>query len=157
MVEDRKLPLRTASAGGALICKAAVRDGLGDQRLAGLRQELAVLLIDARKGLLPQTCRHSIICHLLGIRHVLLAVNKMDLVDFDRTVFERISTAYAAFAARLNFTTLVPIPLSARFGDNLMARGSRMNWYCGPTLLEQLETVEVDSGLEQKPFRMPVQ
>ena len=119
--------------------------------------DLAILLIDARKGLLPQTHRHSIICSMLGIRHVLLAVNKIDLVDFDKATFDRITEAYAAFAARLSFVDVVSIPISARFGDNVTALSSRIDWYRGPTLLDYLDAVQVESDLEQKPFRMPVQ
>jgi bifunctional enzyme CysN/CysC len=119
--------------------------------------ELAIVLVDARKGLLPQTFRHSIICDLLGIRHVVLAVNKMDLVGFDEAVFKKICDDYLDFAKALNFTSIVPVPIAARFGDNVAAPGARMAWYGGPSLLECLETVEVASGLEKKPFRLPVQ
>lgn len=119
--------------------------------------ELAIVLVDARKGLLPQTFRHSIICSLLGIRHIVLAVNKMDLVGFDEAIFERIVGAYADFAKALNFINIIPVPISARFGDNVTALGARTPWYGGPTLLECLETVEVESGLEEKSFRLPVQ
>ncbi len=119
--------------------------------------DLAILLVDARKGLLPQTFRHSVICDLFGIRNILLAVNKIDLVDFDRTIFEQIVSTYAKFAERLHFTNVVPIPLSARFGDNIVRRGDGLDWYSGPTLLEHLETVEIAADLKEKPFRMPVQ
>ena len=119
--------------------------------------DLAVLLVDARKGLLPQTHRHSIICDLLGIRHIVLAINKIDLVDYDRETFERIAADYGVFAERLGFTDIVTIPLSARFGDNVTSRSEHMDWYEGPTLLECLETAEVDRDLEDKAFRMPVQ
>ncbi|MGE5535533.1 MAG: GTP-binding protein, partial [Acidobacteriota bacterium] len=98
--------------------------------------ELAVLLVDARKGLLPQTRRHAIIASLLGIRHVVLAVNKIDLVDFDRTVFDGIAAKFSEFAAQLNFTQVVAIPLSARYGDNVSLRSARMPWHAGPSLLD---------------------
>ena len=101
--------------------------------------DLAVLLVDARKGILSQTRRHAIIANLLGIRHVLLAVNKMDLVDFDQSAFEKIRSEFAAFAATLAFKTINAIPLSARFGDNVSSRSTRTTWYSGPHLLDYLE------------------
>jgi len=119
--------------------------------------DLAVLLVDARKGVLPQTRRHSLICSLFGIRHVVLAVNKLDLVDFDREVFDKIATDYAQFAAALGFASLVMIPLSARHGDNLTERSARTPWYQGPSLLEYLETVDVAEPAAEHPFRFPVQ
>ncbi len=119
--------------------------------------ELAVILIDARKGVLTQTRRHAYIASLLGIRHVVLAVNKIDLVDYSQEVFDRIVADFTAFAAQLGFASQVPIPLSARFGDNVIARSANMPWYAGASLLEHLETVEVEAALAEKPFRMPVQ
>jgi bifunctional enzyme CysN/CysC len=119
--------------------------------------DVAVVLIDARQGVLVQTRRHSIIASLLGIRHVVLAVNKIDLVDFDEAVFERIRTAYAAFARDLGFDSVTPIPMSARFGDNVTKRSERTDWYRGPTLLEHLETLVVDGNPEGAPLRFPVQ
>ena len=119
--------------------------------------ELAVILIDARKGVLTQTRRHAYIASLLGIRHVVLAVNKIDLVEFSQEIFDRIVADFAEFARQLNFTSLIPIPLSARFGDNVIGRSPNMPWYAGPSLIEHLETVNVESGLVEKPFRMPVQ
>jgi len=119
--------------------------------------DLAVILIDARKGMLTQTRRHSTICSLLGVRHVVLAVNKIDLVDFDQAVFDRIVADYRAFAADLNFAEITPIPMSARHGDNVTGRSSKTPWYLGPTLIEHLETVDVDSDTAEKPFRFPVQ
>lgn len=119
--------------------------------------ELAIILVDARKGVLTQTRRHAYIASLLGIRHVVLAVNKIDLVAFSQDVFDRISAEFSAFATRLDFTSLVAIPLSARFGDNVIIRSPNTPWYLGPSLLEHLETVNVDAGLSDKPFRMPVQ
>jgi bifunctional enzyme CysN/CysC len=119
--------------------------------------ELAIILVDARKGLLTQTRRHSYICALLGIRHVVLAVNKIDLVDFDRAVFERIEAAYRAFAAGFGFASLVAIPLSGRFGDNVTDASPRTPWYGGPTLMQHLEAVQVDEDVAARPFRFPVQ
>jgi bifunctional enzyme CysN/CysC len=119
--------------------------------------DLAVILIDARKGVLTQTKRHSYICSLLGIRHIVLAVNKIDLMGFDQAVFDRIVADYASFAEKLEFTSITPIPLSARFGDNVTARSDKTPWYAGPTLVEHLETVDVESDAAGKPFRFPVQ
>ncbi|HET9159107.1 MAG TPA: sulfate adenylyltransferase subunit CysN [Caulobacteraceae bacterium] len=119
--------------------------------------DLAVILIDARKGVLTQTKRHSYICSLLGIRHIVLAVNKIDLMGFDEGVFERIVEDYRAFAQKLEFDSITAIPLSARFGDNVTARSDKTDWYAGPTLVEHLESVDVESDAEQKPFRFPVQ
>jgi bifunctional enzyme CysN/CysC len=119
--------------------------------------DLAILLVDARKGLLPQTRRHSLIASLLGIRHVVLAVNKIDLVDFNQSVFDDIVAAYRTFAAPLGFKTLTPIPLSARYGDNMSERSAHTPWYEGPTLLAHLETQDVREDHAAAPFRFPVQ
>jgi len=119
--------------------------------------ELAVLLVDARKGLLGQTRRHAIIVGLLGIRHVVLAVNKMDLVAYDRAVFEGIAAGFKSFAAELGFADITCIPVSARHGDNVSAASGRMPWYAGPPLLAHLESVDVEDGRAGQPFRLPVQ
>jgi len=119
--------------------------------------DLAVILIDARKGVLVQTRRHAYIASLLGIRHIVLAVNKIDLADYSQSVFDRIVADFTAFAKDLNFASQVAIPLSARHGDNVIARSARTPWYQGPALLDHLETVDVDTALADKPFRMPVQ
>jgi bifunctional enzyme CysN/CysC len=119
--------------------------------------DLAIVLIDARQGVLRQTRRHSFIASLLGIRHIVLAVNKIDLVGFDRGTFDRIVGDYRAFAKDLGFETLTPIPMSARYGDNVTSRSNRMPWYTGPALLEHLETVPLAIGDATKPFRFPVQ
>jgi len=119
--------------------------------------DLAIVLIDARQGVLKQTRRHSIIASLLGIRHIVLAVNKIDLVGYDQTVFDAIVAEYRAFAARLGFATVTPIPMSARHGDNVTAHSQATAWYQGPTLLEHLETVDVDPVAAERPFRFPVQ
>ncbi len=119
--------------------------------------DLAVILIDARKGILTQTRRHSFIVSLLGIKHVVLAVNKIDLMDYSQAVFERIVTEYQAFAQSFGFETLQAIPLSARYGDNVLEKSPHVPWYHGPTLVEHLETVDVATDLTAKPFRLPVQ
>jgi bifunctional enzyme CysN/CysC len=118
--------------------------------------ELAIILVDARKGVLVQTRRHSLICSLLGIRHIVVAVNKMDLVDYGKETFERIVKDYRAFASQLGFASIVPIPISARFGDNL-TRPGHMPWYQGPLLLDYLETIDIEGEAADKPFRFPVQ
>ena len=119
--------------------------------------ELAVVLVDARKGLLTQTRRHSYIVSLLGIRHVVLAVNKMDLVDFDPAVFDEIATAYRALATQLGIADVTCVPLSALEGDNLIERSARTPWYDGPSLLQHLENVPVDDAGGEGGFRLPVQ
>jgi bifunctional enzyme CysN/CysC len=119
--------------------------------------ELAVILIDARKGVLTQTKRHSYIVSLFGISEVVLAVNKMDLVGYDAEVFHRILADYRAFAAELGTFNITGVPVSALKGDNVTGRSEAMPWYEGPTLLEYLETVEAGSALGDQPFRMPVQ
>jgi bifunctional enzyme CysN/CysC len=119
--------------------------------------DLAVVLVDARQGILRQTRRHSIIASLLGIRHIALAVNKFDLVGFERNVFERIAAEYREFASELGFATVEPIPMSARYGDNVTRRSSEMPWYSGPTLLDHLESVSIDEASGDRPFRFPVQ
>jgi len=119
--------------------------------------DLAIVLVDARQGVLRQTRRHTVIASLLGIRHIVLAVNKIDLVGFDRAVFDGIAADYRAFADGLGFRTVVPIPLSARYGDNVSRRSERIGWYGGPTLIEHLETVAVDEEAATLPFRFPVQ
>jgi len=119
--------------------------------------ELAVILVDARKGVLTQTRRHAYIASLLGIRHVVLAVNKIDLMGFSQKVFDEVVHEFALFAEKLGFATVQPIPLSARFGDNVITKSVNTPWYSGPALLDHLETVDVESPLADKPFRFPVQ
>ncbi len=119
--------------------------------------DLAVVLVDARKGILAQTRRHSFIASLLGIRHVVLAVNKIDLIDFDQPRYEAILSEYRAFADTLGFVSIVPIPLSARYGDNVSLRSENMPWYEGPTLIEHLEQVVVDDSRADAPLRFPIQ
>jgi len=119
--------------------------------------DLAVLLVDARKGLLAQTRRHAIIASLLGIRYAVLAVNKIDLVGYDKTVFEGIVATFNAFAAPLGFKDIRAIPISARNGDNVSSISANTPWYDGLDLLSYLETVDVEDSRAEKPFRMPVQ
>ena len=120
--------------------------------------DLAVILIDARKGVLVQTRRHSYLCQLIGIRNIVLAVNKMDLVDYDQARFDEIVTEYRAFASSIGIESFTAMPISGFKGDNITTRSDNTPWYTGPTLIEHLETVEVLSSLDaEKPFRLPVQ
>jgi bifunctional enzyme CysN/CysC len=119
--------------------------------------DLAVLLVDARKGVSSQTRRHAYIVSLLGIRHVVLAVNKIDLVGYSRDVFGNIVDDFRSFARPLQFLEIVPVPVSARFGDNVISGSANTPWYTGPSLLGHLEAVDVDAGMKQGPYRMPVQ
>ncbi|QWN21645.1 sulfate adenylyltransferase subunit CysN [Xanthomonas citri] len=119
--------------------------------------DVAVVLVDARKGLLTQTRRHSYIVSLLGIRHVVLAVNKMDLVDYDAQVFADIAEGYAALAAQLGIDQVQCIPLSALAGENLSSASTRMPWYSGPHLLQHLDTVQLEPPDAASGLRLPVQ
>ncbi len=120
--------------------------------------DAAVILVDARKGVLTQTRRHSYIISLLGIRHVALAVNKLDLVGYSEGCFREIEENYRAFAAGIGIVDVRCIPVSALRGDNVVARSEHTGWYIGPTLLDYLERVEVDQQREERrPFRLPVQ
>ncbi len=120
--------------------------------------DLAVILIDARKGVLTQTRRHSYLAHLIGIRNLVLAVNKMDLIGYDQAAYDAIVADYAAFAASIGIESFVPMPISGLAGDNIATRASSMPWYDGPCLIEHLETVPLDEVSEQAmPFRLPVQ
>ena len=119
--------------------------------------DVAVILVDASQGELTQTRRHSFLASLLGISHVVLAVNKMDLVNYDPAVFAQIESDYLAFAEALNFASITSIPLSALQGDNVIERSRRTDWYSGPTLLGYLETVEVAASNLDADFRLPVQ
>lgn len=119
--------------------------------------QLAIILIDARKGVLVQTKRHSFICSLLGIKHIVVAVNKIDLVDYKKDAFDRIVGDYVAFATGLGFSSIVPVPMSARYGDNIIERSGNTDWYHGPCLLDYLESVDVASETTGLPFRFPVQ
>ena len=120
--------------------------------------DLAVILIDARKGILTQTRRHSYLAHLIGIRHLVLAVNKMDLIGYDRAAYDAIVADYRAFADSIGIAGFTPMPISGFKGDNITSRSANTPWYDGPTLIEHLETVELDVTADQaKPFRMAVQ
>jgi bifunctional enzyme CysN/CysC len=119
--------------------------------------DLAVILIDARKGVLTQTRRHSFLVRLLGISRVVLAVNKMDLVGYARETFDTIVADYSAFAARIGLHDITAIPLSAVYGDNIIERGAHMPWFQGPTLMQHLEDVPVADVTTGKAFRLPVQ
>jgi bifunctional enzyme CysN/CysC len=119
--------------------------------------DLAVILVDARKGVLQQTRRHSYIVSLLGIKHVVLAVNKMDAVGYGHEVFEAIVAEYRDFSGRLGFEDIVAIPMSALRGDNVTEPSPQTPWYYGPTLMQHLESIEIEEDLLQRPFRMPVQ
>ncbi|MET0295670.1 MAG: sulfate adenylyltransferase subunit CysN [Phenylobacterium sp.] len=119
--------------------------------------DAAVILIDARKGVLTQTRRHSYLVSLLGIRHVILAINKMDLVDWSQEVFDQILADYREFAGKIGIDRFTAIPMSALKGDNVASPSDNCPWYHGPALMPLLETLEVEDDLQGKPFRMPVQ
>jgi bifunctional enzyme CysN/CysC len=120
--------------------------------------DLAVILMDARKGVLTQTRRHSFLVSLIGIRKVVLAVNKMDLVGYDQVVFDRVVSDYRAFADEIGITELLAIPISGLKGDNIASPSTAMTWHVGPTLMHHLETVEVEeTGQQASPLRLPVQ
>ena len=119
--------------------------------------ELALILIDARHGVVEQTRRHLAVTGLLGVRHVAVAVNKMDLVDWDQQRFDEIVAEFVRHAARFGIEDVVAVPVSALFGDNVVDRSERAQWYTGPTLLEHLEAVPVGIDPSTQPLRMPVQ
>ncbi|RZM31372.1 MAG: GTP-binding protein, partial [Sphingomonas sp.] len=106
--------------------------------------DLAVILVDARKGVLTQTKRHSYLAHLIGIRNLVLAVNKMDLIGYDQARYDEIVGDYAAFAKSIGISTFTPMPISGFKGDNISLRSETMPWYSGPTLMEHLEAVDID-------------
>jgi len=119
--------------------------------------DMAVILIDGLKGVLTQTRRHSYLVSLLGIRKVVLAINKMDLASYAQDRFEQIERDYRAFASQIGLTDIVAIPLSAVYGDNIIEHGDNMPWYAGPTLMAHLEAVPIEDETQTLPFRMPVQ
>jgi bifunctional enzyme CysN/CysC len=119
--------------------------------------DLAVMMIDARKGVLTQTRRHSYLVSLIGIRHVVLAINKLDMMDYSQEVFDRIVADYSLFARQIGISDITAIPMSALKGDNIVERSANMPWYKGPVLMEFLETVDIESDVKSLPFRMPVQ
>ena len=118
---------------------------------------LAIILIDANKGVLTQTRRHSYLVSLIGIRHVVLAINKMDMVGFSQDIFETILQDYREFAEQIGLTSIVAIPISALDGDNITDHSAKSPWYTGPTLMSHLETVQIDDLSQAAPFRLPVQ
>ncbi len=118
---------------------------------------LVVILIDARRGVLVQTRRHTYLASLVGVPHIVLAVNKMDMVDYSQARFDEIVAEYKAFAAQLNLHDVTCIPLSALVGDMVVERGDSLNWYQGPTLMEKLESVAIDNDVNTRDFRFPVQ
>lgn len=145
-------------------CKFIVADTPGHEQYTrnmvtgASTADLSVILLDARKGVLAQTRRHSYICHLLGIRHFILAVNKMDLVAYDSEIYQNICREFAAFADSIGIQSFVPIPLSGLQGDNILDLSANMPWYQGPTLLNQLEHVGTKAQeTTHQPFRMPIQ
>jgi bifunctional enzyme CysN/CysC len=120
--------------------------------------DLAIILIDARKGVLTQTRRHSYLAHLLGVKSLVLAINKMDLVDYDQARYEAIVADYAVFAESIGISAVASIPISGLVGDNITATSKNTPWYLGPSLMTHLETVEIDvTRAQRRPFRMPVQ
>jgi bifunctional enzyme CysN/CysC len=120
--------------------------------------DLALILIDARKGVLTQTCRHSYLAHLIGIKNLVLAVNKMDLIDFNQAKYAAIVAEFRAFADNIGIRDFLSIPICSLHGDNITALSDNTPWYTGPALLEHLEAVEIDvTAAQRRPFRMPVQ
>src|SRR5947209_7187959 len=119
--------------------------------------DLAIILIDARNGVLPQSRRHAFIANLLGIKHFVVAINKMDLVGFDEEVYDRIRIEFTSFMQRIGAPAPLFIPISARDGDNVVEKSARSPWYKGPALLAYLEEIPADSGREELPARFPVQ
>jgi sulfate adenylyltransferase subunit 1 len=118
---------------------------------------LAIILIDARKGVLTQSRRHAYLASLVGIPHLVVAVNKMDLMSYSREVFDRIRESFASFAEGLTLSNIAYIPLSALHGDMVVERGDNLNWYQGPTLMDLLENVPIDHDINLEDFRFPVQ
>jgi len=119
--------------------------------------DVAIVLVDARHGILTQTCRHSMICATFGIKKILLAVNKMDLVDYSKQEFDSIVADFQSFAHKLGFESIDPIPIAAHKGCNIMRRSKHTDWFHGPTIMSYLETVNIDFDSASKPLRMPVQ
>ena len=119
--------------------------------------DVAILLVDARTGLLPQTCRHSFIVNMLGVKNICLAINKMDLVDYSQQVYNQILNEYLEFSANLNFKKIVSIPISALKGDNIISISNNTDWYSGESLIQYLENVNFNIDHESRPFTLPVQ
>lgn len=119
--------------------------------------QLAIILIDAKKGILPQTMRHSFICSLLGIKNIVLAINKMDLIEYKKEIYSKLEKEYNQKVKTLNFDKIISIPLSALKGDNLTTQSNNMKWYVGPTLFSYLESVKINQNNSNDPFRFSVQ
>ena len=119
--------------------------------------DVAIILIDARRGVLTQTRRHSMICSTIGIKKIVLAINKMDLVNHSNNIYNKIVSDYQNFSKNLSFDTITPIPLSALMGDNIIKLSNNMKWFQGPTLIDFLETVDTKTSLIKKPLRFPIQ
>jgi len=119
--------------------------------------DLAILLVDARTGLLPQTCRHSYIVNMLGVKNICLAINKMDLVDYSQDIFEKIKAEFLEFSADLNFEQIMSIPVSALRGDNIISRSTNTDWYEGESLIQYLENLKFETEKEFQIFTLPVQ
>ncbi|MEX2362383.1 MAG: GTP-binding protein, partial [Balneolaceae bacterium] len=118
---------------------------------------LAIILVDARQGVIEQTCRHSFIASLLGIKHIVLCVNKMDLVDYSEEAFQKVIAQYKEFSSKLDVPDVHYIPISALYGDNVVNKSEKMDWYGGATLLYTLENVQVNSDFNHVDSRFPVQ
>ncbi|WP_430434129.1 sulfate adenylyltransferase subunit CysN [Methyloversatilis sp.] len=119
--------------------------------------DLAIILVDARHGVQTQTRRHSFLVSLIGIKRVVVAINKMDLVGYSKDVYERIEKDYRAFAAQIGLSDILCIPMSALKGDNIIEKSAATPWYAGPALMDHLETVQIEDDLQARPFRLPVQ
>src|ERR1700709_817293 len=117
--------------------------------------DLVIILVDARTGVVAQTRRHAAVAALLGVPHLLLAVNKIDLVNFDQQIFDQIATEFSAYASELGIHEITAIPISALHGDNVVTRSDRIDWYTGPSVLEHLEQVELDDSRSRGPLRFP--
>ena len=127
-----------------------------DEAIVAPASELAVIVVDATKGLVPEARRHLAVARTIGARHVVLAVNKLDLLAWDRTAFHAIAEAFRSFTANFDFASAIAIPLSALTGDNIATRSTKMPWYQGPTLLSHLEWVPIDPERKERPLRLPV-
>lgn len=121
------------------------------------QSDAAILLVDARKGILTQTRRHATLCALMGIQHIILAINKIDLVGYSERIFRHLEAEFLKFASSIGLSPAIAIPMSARYGDNVVTRSLAMEWYHGPTLLDVLETLAVEQEASRRPFRFAVQ
>jgi bifunctional enzyme CysN/CysC len=156
-IEDQSRDFATERRSFAIAEASGREQDTRDMAAGALGADLAVLLVDAHKGLLGQARRHAVVASFLGIRFVLLAVNKMDLVDYDQRLFDQISSDFARFAESLPFKKVDAIPISAEFGDNVSSLSQRTPWYSGRHLLDYLETIDAENSRAIKPFRLSVQ